>query len=527
VLNPAYLFGGFPRVLIPQELISEVHFLRHLGVSAAELKKIWWFRSRMYHSFDIAKSGGGTRKISAPNYRLKMLQRKIADLLGRIYKPRKSVHGFVAGRSVKTNAECHVDRSFIVNLDLQEFFPSISDSRVRGLLLALGIDGRVAEIATRICCNEGSLPQGAPSSPIISNMICFKLDKELQKFSKDAKMIYTRYADDITLSCYQPPSSIFETSIPETGRFSSSALAKGLLEIFSSNGFTINDDKCHYADRNSRRIVTGIKVNEFLNVDRRYYRDLRAIFFRIEKDGVAAAQKHLFDKYEKGCKLENHLHGKIEWLGFIKGKSDPIFRKLASKFNHLFGVGGFSLAPTSEEIRDRAIWVIEDLEGVKSQGTVFFLKDVGLVTAAHCIGKDEPFRIFHPSKTSNGFDVGVIKACSRRDVAILSHSVPPNEFYELLVSTETLAVGDDVYSMGFPSFGPGDKLNVRRGTISSQTVKSLVPLVEVTQKHAQGMSGGPVTLSNGSVCGVIHKGGPKEPRDFAVNISALLQLLAE
>src|SRR5262245_52381812 len=154
----------------------------------------------MYRHFSIATSPNKVRMISAPDERLKFLQRKLADKLTELYRPRNPVHGFVAKRSVKTNALAHLHRRFVVNIDLKDFFPTISQKRVKGMLLSLGIDARVAEIIARICCNNGHLPQGAPSSPVLSNMICFRLDKNLMGLAKEARCIYTRYADDITLS---------------------------------------------------------------------------------------------------------------------------------------------------------------------------------------------------------------------------------------------------------------------------------------------------------------------------------------
>ena len=158
--------------------------------------------------------------ISAPDERLKFLQRKLADKIAQLYRPRNPVHGFVADRSIKTNALAHMRRRFVVNVDLKDFFPTISQNRVEGMLLSLGIDARVAEILARICCNNRHLPQGAPSSPVLSNMICFRLDKELMSIAKDARCIYTRYADDITLSSHQPPTALFEAPLPQAGCFS-------------------------------------------------------------------------------------------------------------------------------------------------------------------------------------------------------------------------------------------------------------------------------------------------------------------
>lgn len=166
---------GLPalRVSVPPELASEAALLAYLGLSVKELRRIWWFRRRMYHQFEIAKGKGKTRIINAPDKRLKYLQRQIALLLDHLYRVRNPVHGFVTGKSVKTNALAHLRKRYVLNVDLKNFFPSITENRIEGLLEALGIDGRVAAIIAKLCCHNSQLPQGAPSSPVLSNMICF------------------------------------------------------------------------------------------------------------------------------------------------------------------------------------------------------------------------------------------------------------------------------------------------------------------------------------------------------------------
>src|SRR5680860_1154086 len=140
------------RITVPPELASEAALLTYLGMSAKELKKIWWFRGRMYHQFQIAKGNGNTRTINAPDKRLKFLQRQIALLLNQLYRVRNPVHGFVAGKSVKTNALAHLRNRFVLNIDLKDFFPSITENRVTGVLESVGIDSRVASIIARLCC---------------------------------------------------------------------------------------------------------------------------------------------------------------------------------------------------------------------------------------------------------------------------------------------------------------------------------------------------------------------------------------
>lgn len=528
--HPLTVFGGVRfRTTIPAALASEGALLHHLGVSVAELKKIWWFRRRMYSDFEIAKPSGKSRVINAPDDRLKMLQRYIANLLDQIYKPRNPVHGFVLDRSVRTNASSHLRSKFVVNLDIENFFGSISENRVIGLLKALGVDEGAAEIVARICCNKGHLPQGAPSSPVLSNMICFRLDKDLQQIAKKVHCIYTRYADDITFSSYQPLSSLFEAAVPPAGNFDFDMLVPELKQSFLNNGFKVNASKVHYADRNSRRIVTGLKINEGLNVDRRFIRDIRSALFSVEKDGLVVAQQKYAEKYGGTCSIDLYLKGKISWIGSVKGRSDPVFRGLASRFNLSFSFNRIKLLATQAEIRERAVWVLEHWEGNCAQGSAFFLEDVGLVTAWHCVAEAAnkgEIDVYHPTKRSNIFKVKVASHCAVRDLAILEHSIPDNEFYELQASTHVVGIGDSVTAIGYPSYGPGDGINVRSGQVSALPVKSAVQLVEVTQKLSQGMSGGPVLDDEDKVAGVIHKGGPHEARDFAVSIKALIDLAA-
>lgn len=523
----ARLFGKHIPIAIPVELTSEATLLAHLGVSPAELKEIWWYRGAMYKEFSIAKNSGKPRLITAPNNRLKMLQRKLAPLLDQLYRVRNPVHGFVPDRSVKSNAEAHANRRYVLNLDLKNFFPSITENRIRGVLRALGVDHRVSEIVARLCCYKGHLPQGAPTSPVLSNMICYRLDTVLLQIAKAARAIYTRYADDITFSAYQPPAGLFTTAIPPSGRFAPKALAANLNEAVIDNGFEINPDKAHYADRHARRIVTGLKINELINVDRRYVRNLRAALHSVETLGVADAQTKFQDEYGGGTSLANHLAGKISWLGFIKGTTDPVVRSIMLRFNQCYPETPLKVKPTAIEMRNRAVWIVEHDGDNGTQGTCFFLKDTGLITAAHCVENVETVEIYHPSKPANHFKAKVLKRHEHRDLALLEPVLPETEYFELVGSGQVVVEDVPTTALGYPGYGPGDKLNIRSGTVSSLPMKSGVQLIEVTQKIAQGMSGGPLLDAHQNVIGINHKGGPDMARDFAVHINELTAWLAE
>lgn len=523
--SAARIIGKLSPLSLPAEFRDENTLLAHLGVSPRELKKIWWYRGKMYRVFSIAKGRGKTRLICAPDRRLKMLQRKLAPLLDKIYRVRNPVHGFIVDRSVKTNAQAHRARRFVLNVDLHNFFPTITENRIIGLLQAVGCDHRVAEIVARLTCYNGHLPQGAPTSPVLSNMICYRLDTELLRIAKSARAIYTRYADDITFSGYQPPTPLFEAGPPAVGKFSPDLLSTALRAALLGNGFTINPHKVHYADRNSRRIVTGVKINSGLNVDRRFVRDIRAKLNSIERHGVTRSQATYSAKGGKGD-LGSHLRGKIAYVAHLKGPVDPVARSLALRYNRIFTNQPVKVTPTEDERRYRSIWIIEHSGNGGEQGTAFFLSGVGLVTAAHCVEDPIDLLVYHPSTASNQARVSVRKQCRYHDLALLDHAISPNEFFEMEAATAAAAVGDEVTAYGYPGYGPGDRLNVRRGTVTSLPRKTNIDRVEVSQELSQGMSGGPVVDASGNVVGVIHKGGPAESRQIATAINELIRWAA-
>lgn len=155
-----------------------------------------------YTTFTVPKKRGGERTILAPISSLKLIQSKLAQVLQAVYEPRAPVHGFSPGRSILTNARLHKRKRWVLNLDLEGFFPSINFGRVRGLFIArpYSLPSNVATVLAQIACFGNQLPQGAPTSPVISNMICSRMDSQLRRLAMDSRCVYSRYADDLTFS---------------------------------------------------------------------------------------------------------------------------------------------------------------------------------------------------------------------------------------------------------------------------------------------------------------------------------------
>lgn len=298
--------------------------------------------SERYRQFTIPKKSGGLRVICAPSSGIRYYQRNIADLLSFLYDRKSCVHGFVTGRSIKTNAAKHCNRRWIVNIDLHDFFPTIHFGRVRGLFMAppFGFNEQTAATLAQICCHEGRLPQGAPSSPVISNFICRALDNSLHDFAVRNRLTYTRYADDITFS-----TNLREIP-PALGTIDSGCLfflSDEVRDLITSNGFRINEAKLRFAARDNRQDVTGLVVNKKVNVRRNYIRRIRAMIHAWEKYGLEAAAQDYFGRYhpEKtvpaypGLAYERILAGMIGFVGQIRGVNDALYGKLYSRLKHM------------------------------------------------------------------------------------------------------------------------------------------------------------------------------------------------
>ncbi len=263
-------------------------------------------RAEAYRKFSIPKKTGGERVISAPTRNLKWMQLCLNEVFKAVYTPSVSAMGFAPGRSVVDNAAMHLHQNYVFNIDLKDFFPSVHQARVwkRLQLPPFSFSREVASAMAGLCCmrvDEDAyedrsafvLPQGAPTSPLLTNAVCDRLDRRLRGLAKRFGLLYSRYADDITFSSSH--------NVYADG----SAFRLELQRIIEGEGFTINAKKTRLQHRGARQEVTGLTVGERVNVARKYIKDVRAVLHIWEKYGEQAAYAAFYPRYKAD---KGHLH---------------------------------------------------------------------------------------------------------------------------------------------------------------------------------------------------------------------------
>lgn len=256
----------------------------------------------LYTTFTIPKKKGGERVIHAPKKELKSLQKKLADILWECYlesleskskdknfKIPVLSHAFEKGKSIITNSQMHRNKKYILNIDLKDFFDSFNFGRVRGFFIKdrdFAVSSEIATVIAQIACYQGKLPQGAPSSPIITNLITRILDYRIVKIAKKYRFTYSRYADDMTFSTNRELNSNKLRASKELDNFLTE-----LEEVIISSGFEINPKKTRLSNNMQRQEVTGLVVNKKINVKREYVKNTRAMAFQLYKDGTFEIDK--------------------------------------------------------------------------------------------------------------------------------------------------------------------------------------------------------------------------------------------
>jgi retron-type reverse transcriptase len=304
-----------------------------MGLTLKALRWLTYHRSSAtlvhYHRYSIAKKTGGVRYISAPKPALKRAQSWVLEHVLARLEVEAHAHGFVPGRSIVSNAAPHVNRKIVINLDLKDFFPSITFRRVKGLFHKVGYSEHVATVLALLCTEpprlateldgkvyhvalgQRVLPQGACTSPAITNALCRRLDRRLAGLAHKHGFTYTRYADDLTFS---------GDNAAVVGR-----LLRSVRSIVAAEGFTEHPRKTKVMRRANRQEVTGVTVNVRPAVSRKEVRELRAILHNAARDGLASQNRGNHPDFAA------YLRGRVEFVCMVDPQRASALREALRK----------------------------------------------------------------------------------------------------------------------------------------------------------------------------------------------------
>ncbi len=269
------------------DINTRAEFANLIGINLKDLTYLLYKadKDKLYTTFSIPKKSGGSREINAPQKKLKYAQRLLKNNLEAYIKdncPQNYINNkvstaFQKNKSIIINAQAHKNKKYVLNFDLEDFFNSFNFGRVRGFFIKnryWQLNPDIATIIAQLTCHNGVLPQGAPTSPIITNLICSAMDWRIIKLSRKYKLTYTRYADDITFSTNESKTlnyyNIFYTD---------------LKNEIDKCGFKINETKSRIQDNKTRQEVTGLVVNRMVGVKREYYKNTQAMAHQLYTTG--------------------------------------------------------------------------------------------------------------------------------------------------------------------------------------------------------------------------------------------------
>lgn len=368
-----HIIREFSRLSTREELIELINYSKRIiygqTVVPVGLQQLNFYSNprkhgKRYTAFEIGKKSGGKRVINAPVSGLGVIQKCLNLILGCIFQPHPAAMGFVQGRSIFHNAQVHAGNFYVYNIDLRDFFTSIDQARIWKCLQLEPFNlirdklGRtsdqlanekprleVANIISAICCTQMTvernekgevrkrirnvLPQGAPTSPLLSNVICRRLDHLLSGVSRRFGLKYSRYADDITFSSLH---NVFQSHNP---------FITEMRRVISEQGFIINEEKVRLQKSGYRQVVTGLTVNEKVNVSRAFEKDLRRWLYLWERYGYTKSSgifinttknKEAVDKLPE---LKEVLRGRLAFMKDICGEKNTRLLGYNERFSKL------------------------------------------------------------------------------------------------------------------------------------------------------------------------------------------------
>lgn len=324
------------------KLKTEMDLANELGISLSKLKWLTFHRKTAtinhYFQFSIPKKGGGRREISAPKWDLRQAQSWIKEKILDQIPIHDRAFGFVKGRSILDNARPHVNKDVVIKIDLKDFFPTITFHRVKGLFQSFGYSGRISTLLALlttepprkkvefdgkyyyVALGKRQLPQGACTSPSIANIICRRLDKRLNQVAEKYGYCYTRYADDLTFSC------------GKDGMKKIGALIREVKNIIEFEGFQVNEKKVRILRSTGCQKVTGIVVNEKLNISRKDLKNFRALLYNVEKNGLEKENRNNHKDFWR------YIQGYTSYIQMVRPDVGKKFAEQVKRIEEKYGL---------------------------------------------------------------------------------------------------------------------------------------------------------------------------------------------
>ena len=285
---------GLPRI----SSLDDLSF--HTKISKGLLYKMARVSEKFYMEFSIPKKNGGNRVLACPSKKMKSIQ---AWILVNILKKaiiHPSATAYIKGKNIKSNILPHKENSYILCIDLKNFFDNIPFFVVFDIFKSLGYPKRVSYLLANICCYKGALPQGGITSPTLSNIACINLDRRISKLSGFRNIVYSRYADDMSFSANNPEKLIKSLQI--------------INEIIEDEGFSLNSNKTRLLGPGNQRQITGLIINhnKRVTIGRKKTRIIRSAIYKLETTKMSDESK---------LKLSNWINGWLNYLSSVDTES--------------------------------------------------------------------------------------------------------------------------------------------------------------------------------------------------------------
>ncbi len=431
-----------------------------------------------------------------------------------------------------------------MNIDLEDFFPTIHLGRVRGVFTSppFNMPPAIATVIGQIACDtDGKLPQGAPTSPIVSNLVCGPLDTSLQRLAQSNGSFYPRYADDMSFSTNR---SKFPDDLGHRLPGGTFSVGPHLRSLIVSHGFRINFHKVWLRTSAEHQEVTGLTVNEFPNITRRVIRQTRAILHNWDTTSLGQAAQVFSQKCTSGQPtgedaFKRFVHGRLSFIGMVRGPDDPVYRRLATKLAFIEkrtppDSGGAGPAPlrggqatTSgwQRVYDRLrehLYLLQldhaqsDEFAADQLGTAFGYERDLLITAGHNLDGFDVRAMDH-SLPENGITPIKVKFLNEPhgvDCGLIT--LPPNSRRgwpgQIPTQERIPQVGEEVATIGYPPRCPAAAL--------VRSLRGDVQFIQVNFRQDPGLSGSPLVDKRGYVLGIVVENALQKPKRTGIDEEA-------